>query len=369
MSCWSTLNIQATADIRKIKKAYAKLLKQTNPEEKGNADNFQVLREAYTQALQEADRENSNTKINTNINDAEINNDLQHSFRSPNSHFHTPWGNQKIPSPDPDPYPYPETNSRFVTDKNTEDKTPENIDRKNKYKDDKNKEDLGKEAETAHRKSETIVLINQINSALAKYGEIEAISTFQQIVNSADLAALDKAYQFEGELLLQFYHSDQIPQKLLLAVSTYFNWSENSNPFQYDDQFNFAYLQIHHVLIQRAKLSAFIDNLFPTINEAQWVDLANLLFGDLSQDEFSTLYHTANETLWDKIFYAVYKQVRNKPNSAVTEETLEWWISYSNPKNWINTENKITSNTSTTVYHLLFWLAIWLAVIFFKSDS
>ncbi len=52
MSCWTLLGLPATPDTRTIKRHYAKLLKQTRPDEDPEA--FQRLREAYELALEQA---------------------------------------------------------------------------------------------------------------------------------------------------------------------------------------------------------------------------------------------------------------------------------------------------------------------------
>lgn len=54
MSCWQILNIKPTYDKKAIKKAYLKLLKTCNPEEK--ASEFMALREAYETALKSSTR-------------------------------------------------------------------------------------------------------------------------------------------------------------------------------------------------------------------------------------------------------------------------------------------------------------------------
>ena len=49
MSCWHILNIAPTNDERAIKRAYAKLLKTTRPDD--DAEGYQRLREAFDEAL------------------------------------------------------------------------------------------------------------------------------------------------------------------------------------------------------------------------------------------------------------------------------------------------------------------------------
>lgn len=49
MNIWNVLNMEPTTEIREVKRAYAKLLKQNHPEE--NPQGYQRLREAYSAAL------------------------------------------------------------------------------------------------------------------------------------------------------------------------------------------------------------------------------------------------------------------------------------------------------------------------------
>ena len=49
MDCWQILQIEPTGDTRAIKRAYAKLLKTTRPDDDAAA--YQALREAFDEAL------------------------------------------------------------------------------------------------------------------------------------------------------------------------------------------------------------------------------------------------------------------------------------------------------------------------------
>ena len=63
MSCWTLLGLPATADTRTIKRHYAKLLKQTRPDE--DPQGFQRLRDAYEEALAHKDWEQQNEPLET----------------------------------------------------------------------------------------------------------------------------------------------------------------------------------------------------------------------------------------------------------------------------------------------------------------
>ena len=52
-NCWKILNIDPTDDKKSVKKAYAKLLRITQPED--DPENFQILRTAYEQAMVQAE--------------------------------------------------------------------------------------------------------------------------------------------------------------------------------------------------------------------------------------------------------------------------------------------------------------------------
>ena len=55
MSIWDILGVPKESDLKTIKKAYAKLLKENNPED--NAEEYQKLREAYDEAIKYKKRE------------------------------------------------------------------------------------------------------------------------------------------------------------------------------------------------------------------------------------------------------------------------------------------------------------------------
>lgn len=53
MSIWDVLGVPKESDLKTIKKAYAKLLKENNPED--NAEEYQKLREAIKYKKREKD--------------------------------------------------------------------------------------------------------------------------------------------------------------------------------------------------------------------------------------------------------------------------------------------------------------------------
>lgn len=67
MSMWQVLEIEPTGEVKEIKRAYAKKLKRTNPED--DPEGFQVLKEAYDGCLRYA----KNYKRNIEYNDLSLN--------------------------------------------------------------------------------------------------------------------------------------------------------------------------------------------------------------------------------------------------------------------------------------------------------
>ncbi|MEE9337786.1 MAG: hypothetical protein V3U87_06875, partial [Methylococcaceae bacterium] len=65
MNPWEILNINATTDKKTIKRAYAKILKQCNPED--NPKGFMQLRAAYEMALSYIEKDNAPTKYEFQI--------------------------------------------------------------------------------------------------------------------------------------------------------------------------------------------------------------------------------------------------------------------------------------------------------------
>lgn len=70
LDCWQKLNINATKNIKEIKKAYALLLKKHNPED--DPQGYQELRKAYDEAIKYA-KSNDKVKNQDNINTTTIN--------------------------------------------------------------------------------------------------------------------------------------------------------------------------------------------------------------------------------------------------------------------------------------------------------
>ncbi|OWR28355.1 hypothetical protein CDO73_18970 [Saccharibacillus sp. O23] len=70
MNIWAMLGIEPTSEVKTIKRAYARKLKECHPEE--NPENFQRIRQSYESALEEAKRIATDPGARTELSEAEL---------------------------------------------------------------------------------------------------------------------------------------------------------------------------------------------------------------------------------------------------------------------------------------------------------
>lgn len=327
MNCWKILKLKASSDIRAIKKAYAKLLKENGPED--NTAEFQQLREAYEQALtlaKAAAASNRSTDIN-NLN--------------------------KLDS-EPSPLKIELENSladfRFPISSATDDQ--------------------------ALQSGNPLVIesIKKIEHVLRKQGQQAAILEFRATCQLETMESLDNLYEFEANLLLYFFYSENFYQDLLTAVASHFNWLKSDNPFRYDSNFSYAYSHVNR-LVKIATLKHKIAARFPGLKTEQQNLLDKILFDEVAHELLTQLLASDDGKLWYDILLFICQNEYDRHDSPVSNQVFKWYTENANLKNWLDQSwhrsQFANSELSRKTRHfwLLFWALIWFSVFLYQTLS
>lgn len=329
---WETLKIEPTSDKRKIKKAYAVLLKKTNPED--NAAAYQQLREAYSQALaatasmeqQQKPGNNHPTDISAGpINTLQKNETLdQENYTASDSEVVMP------------PYQGYFNNSQQYNYSNPS-------------------------AKIIHRLVKNI--FNQID-----YGNQEnAIIAFKKLLQNSDYESIDSQYQIEGELLVQFGTRKTTPEQLLLAVAEYYNWDNSDNPFKYDLTYRNYYYLITQ-LYQQIKISTAIRKYMPDLTNKEWEELSPAIFGPLDKDLLFTIFNSDLYYQFNKIITYLNQQKRFLDTGIITIEAIDWWYRLQGKQSTPN-KKRASSAAPWFLYVIVFMIIGSLARVATNKDS
>lgn len=327
MNCWKILKLKTTSDIRAIKKAYAKLLKENGPED--NTAEFQQLREAYEQALTFAEAAAASNYS------ADVNN---------------PGKLDTEPSPLKIEFENSFSDFTLPINSATDDQT------------------------LLSGNALVIESIKKIENVLHKQGQHAAILEFRAICQLETMESLDNLYEFEAKLLLYFFYSEHFYQDFLTEVANHFHWLKSDNPFRYDSNFNYAYAHVNR-LVKIAMLKHKIAVRFPGLQTEQQNLLDKILFDEVAHELITQLLASGEGKLWYDILLFICQHEYDRDDSPVSNQVFKWYSENANLKNWLDQSwhrsQFANSDLSRKTRHfwLLFWALIWFSVILYQTLS
>jgi hypothetical protein len=288
MDCWTLLGIEETADKRKIKSAYAKLLKQNHPED--SPKEYQSIREAYDYALMIAEYMNH-----------EEDQDAELSYIS-----------ALAPQPSEQVQPVAEQSLPTLREKDRV---------------------RGIQLET-------------IDSALAKLVPLlqrddELAIVFCRTTLSEDFfQALDVRYEFEGRLLVTLLQNDLLPFAFLEYLEQEFQWDIDldrpgrmdighfDNDLRFCDTF-YAVADRYLAQLVRNELRVHLQSTHSWLAVEQFDQIDALLFtpGHESElTEFCKAKHN-RELIESAIAFLTKHHYIANHSSLVPRKTLQWLVS------------------------------------------
>jgi hypothetical protein len=332
MDCWKSLGIQATADKRKIKNAYAKLLKQNHPED--NPKEYQSIREAYDQALMIAEyiryEEDQDAGLSHN------------SALAPQ-----PW-EQVQPVVEQPPPPLRERDRVRSTQ------------------------------------------FERIDSVLAGFVPLlqrddeAAIAFCQASLNEDFFQALDVRYEFEGRLLVTLLENDLFPFAFLKYLAQEFEWDIDLERveqmaighFDHDVRFSGSFYAVAHrylAQVVRNELRVELESVFPWYADEQFDEIDELLFTTDHESELTEFCKVKEnqELIQSAIEFLTEHQYITNYSSFVPTETLQWLVS----QEIVPTVEgaQLLSYTPQTVvfktpfiYRPLIWFLLYIVYVFIK---
>jgi len=332
MDCWKLLGIQATADKRKIKSAYAKLLKQYHPEE--NPKEYQSIREAYDRALMIAGYMQ------------------QQEDRDAGLSHHSALASQGSEQVQP------------VTERSP----------------------------PASRERDRVrsTQIEKIDATLARlvpllqHNDEAAIAFCQATLSEHFFQALDVRYEFEGRLLVTLLDNDLLPFAFLEYLAQEFEWDIDLERveqmaighFDHDVKFSDAFYAVaYRYLAQlvRNALRVELESTYPWYADEQFDEIVELLFTSGRESELTEFCKAEEnrEIIQLAIEFMTEHHFINNYYSFMPPETLEWLVS----QDIVRTVERAQPLSYTpptvvfkepSVYRPLIWFAIYIAWVFMK---
>jgi len=332
MECWKLLGIERTADKRKIKSAYAKLLKQNHPEDKPKE--YQSIREAYEQALLFAEymQRGEDEDVELSRNSALV--------------------------------PQRSENSQPVTEQSS----------------------------PALRERERVrdIQIKRIDAALAKIipllqrDDRAAIQFCQSALSDDFFHALDVRYEFEGRLLVNMLQNDLMPFAFLKYLAQEFKWDIDLNRkgrtvighFDDDVLYSDAFYTVAERYLAQMVRNALRGHLQST---NQWLaveqldQIEELLFTGDRESELEEFCKTDQnrELIESAIAFLRAHYYISAHSSFVPRKTLQWLASQKvfqvvEPAQPIPYQPPTTGSNGYSIYRPLIWFLAYVVIVLLR---
>lgn len=385
MTCWQYLELEPTSDKRTIKRAYAKKLKKTNPED--DPAGFQALREAYQDALEQADyisiddtdnattddwidftsaaevSESTNRTGTSNTEDDELLLDINYPLNNLNQ---TQTDSSKPKEQDSDRF---RSTDQSLEDLSWQETAPRS---------DQNNQTLVDTGLRAKSEDDVERLLDSLFKLLDQEALQGACDSLRYIyANDEALVPLDARYEFEGRLLVRILEQRRFPLPFVGAAIELFQWQLYDNPFPDDDQFAWAFETVmtnfYQIEAQIYVLDTYTKHLSRHLKKSSEGEqirhqVEDSFFSNFNEDQLARLSQSQAHR---EVAYHLLRtaDAEDYPDNIhpVPMQTRAWWYSnvWDKYQQWPDNDKEDSGGFSFWRFILVVWVISFVLRSFF----